>query len=268
MVTTDSTTESNLYVTRLIDVIRSSIRYNGRVLNIDGRHSDAYIFILTGSCEYEFNNYGFSVKTGDILYLANNSSYKMTVGDGEYRVVYCDFEYAESDAEKRQSFVCMPRNPSEAENIFKRMFRIHSSFSGERFNSCMACLYSIAAMIADSRESEYWGPGSRQKMSEAKLFIDRNAFDPTFSVSGAAAHSGMSEAYFRRLFRNIYHASPSKYIKFIRVERAKKLLLYPFMTLSDCASQCGFASVQYFTRVFRETTGMTPLQFRKESNIN
>lgn len=262
MVTTDPTTENNLYVTRLIDVIRSSMR--GRVVNVDGRHSDAYIFILTGSCAYEFGSDGFSVKAGDILYLANNSSYKMTVGDGEYRVIYCDFEYAATDDAKHQSFVCTPRNPSEAENLFKRMFRIHSSVSGERFNSCMACLYSILAIIADSRESGYSGPCVRQKMNEARIFIERNAFDPAFSVYSAAVHTGMSEAYFRRLFRSIYHTPPSKYIKSLRVERAKKLLSYQFMTLSDCASQCGFSSVQYFTRVFHETTGITPSQFRKQ----
>ena len=264
MATTDPTTENNLYVTRLIDVVRSSMRYNGRIVNVDGRHSDACIFILTGSCAYEFENGGFSVKAGDILYLANNSSYKMTVGNGEYKVIYCDFEYAASDDIKRQSFVCTPRNPSEAENIFKRMFRIHNSASGERFNSCMACLYSILAIIADSRDSGDSGSRVNRKMKEAKMFIERNAFDPSFSVYSAAAHSEMSEAYFRRLFRSIYHMPPSKYIKLLRVERAKKLLSYQFMTISDCASQCGFSSVQYFTRVFREMTGITPSQFRKQ----
>ena len=101
-------------------------------------------------------------------------------------------------------------------------------------------------------------------MTEAKLFIEQGAFDQSFTVSGAAERFGMSEAYFRRLFRSAHHTSPSNYIRSVRVERAKKLLSYQFVTLTDCAAQCGFSSVQYFTRVFRETTGMTPSQFRKK----
>lgn len=260
---TEHNVNNEPYVTRLIEVIRNSMLPYTKPFTVSGRHSDAYVFILNGSCSYEFEYDSFTAKAGDILYLSNDSTYRMSVGGEEYRFIYCDFKFADNGSGVRHSFVCTPHNPTDAENLFRRMFRIYNSVSGERFNSCMACIYEISALIADSRERGYLGSGTRKMMAEAKLFIEQGAPDPSFTVSGAADHFGMSEAYFRRLFRSVYHTSPSKYIRSVRVERAKKLLSYQFVTLTDCAAQCGFSSVQYFTRVFREATGITPSQFRK-----
>ena len=260
----DKSANNEPYVIKLIEVIRNSMAPYTKPFTVTGRHSDAYVYILTGTCFYEFENDSFSVKAGDILYLANDSTYRMSVGGEEYSFLYCDIKFADGGKGARHSFVCTPHSTTDAENLFRRMFRIYNSVSGERFNSCMACIYEISALIADSRESGYLGSGTRKKMTEAKLFIEQGAFDPSFTVSGAAERFGMSEAYFRRLFRSAHHTSPSNYIRSVRVERAKKLLSYQFVTLTDCAAQCGFSSVQYFTRVFRETTGMTPSQFRKK----
>lgn len=263
MYKTDELLCTELYVTRLINVIKNSMHPNGKPLSVRGRHSDAYVFILEGSCTYEFDCDRFTVKAGDILYLANNSTYKMTLGEGEYRFIYCDFEFDRPEGASLKSFVCTPYNTAEAENLFGRMLRISSSSTGERFNACMACLYSISSLIADSRDNGYCGVGIRQKLGEARLWIERNAFDPSLTVSGAAEHCKMSDAYFRRNFKSIYHITPAKFITSVRVEKAKRLLTYPFITLSECALQCGFSSVQYFVRVFKETTGITPSQFRK-----
>ena len=238
----DKSANNEPYVIKLIEVIRNSMAPYTKPFTVTGRHSDAYVYILTRTCFSEFENDNFSVKAGDILYLANDSTYRMSVGGEEYSFLYCDFKFADGGKGARHSFVCTPH----------------------RFNSCMACIYEISALIADSRESGYLGSGTRKKMTEAKLFIEQGAFDPSFTVSGAAERFGMSEAYFRRLFRSAHHTSPSNYIRSVRVERAKKLLSYQIVTLTDCAAQCGFSSVQYFTRVFRETTGMTPSQFRKK----
>lgn len=263
MCKTDEPLCTELYVARLINVIKSSMHGSGRTQTVRGRYSDAYVFILEGSCTYEFDFDRFTVKAGDILYLANNSTYKMTLGEGEYRFIYCDFEFERPEGASLRSFVCTPNNTAEAEKLFGRMLRISLSSTGERFNACMACLYGISGLIAESWDRGYYGVGVRQRLAETKLWIERNAFDSELTVSGAAEHCMMSEAYFRRNFKSIYRITPTKFITSVRIEKAKKLLSYPFITLSECASQCGFSSVQYFVRVFKETTGITPSRFRK-----
>lgn len=75
--------------------------------------------------------------------------------------------------------------------------------------------------------------------------------------------AGMSEVYFRKLFKQLYHLTPGQYLTAVRVKRTRELLAYPYLTLEECAKQCGFSTVQYFCRVFKEHTGQTPAKYRK-----
>lgn len=78
----DKSANNKPYVIKLIEVIRNSMAPYIKPFTVTGRHSDAYVYILTGTCFYEFENDSFSVKAGDILYLANDSTYRMSVGGG------------------------------------------------------------------------------------------------------------------------------------------------------------------------------------------
>ena len=82
------------------------------------------------------------------------------------------------------------------------------------------------------------------------------------SVSSLARHAGMSEVYFRRLFRSAMGVSPAKFIINCRVDRAKELLSEDYLTPEEVSERCGFSSLSYFCRVFKESTGMTPGEFR------
>ena len=49
----------------------------------------------------------------------------------------------------------------------------------------------------------------------------------------------------------------------MRIEQARRLLLQSGRKVSDICSQVGYKDTDYFVRVFREATGMTPNEYRK-----
>ena len=100
------------------------------------------------------------------------------------------------------------------------------------------------------------------KIVSAKEYIDANFADITLSITTLAEQAEISEAYFRKLFKKTYHMSPSQYIRIARIKAAKKLLHYNFLTLEECSIKSGFSSVQYFCRVFKKETGMTPSEYK------
>ena len=75
---------------------------------------------------------------------------------------------------------------------------------------------------------------------------------------------GISEVYLRKLFKAQYGITPSNYLISVRLENAKKLMRYPFITLEECALQSGFSSLQYFCRLFKKETGISPGKYRKK----
>ena len=113
-----------------------------------------------------------------------------------------------------------------------------------------------------SKSNNYAERTADNKIVSAKEYIDANFADITLSVTALAEQAGMSDVYFRKLFKKNYHMSPSQYIRIARIKAAKKLLHYNFLTLEECSIQSGFSSVQYFCRVFKKETGMTPSEYK------
>ena len=53
------------------------------------------------------------------------------------------------------------------------------------------------------------------------------------------------------------------YIQSVRMDRAARMLQQGTMPVGEIAMKCGYEDVSYFSRVFKQTTGITPSQFRK-----
>jgi len=49
----------------------------------------------------------------------------------------------------------------------------------------------------------------------------------------------------------------------LRIEKAKRLLLYTSLSITEIALDVGFSSSQYFSRVFSKAEGVDPRTFRK-----
>jgi AraC-like DNA-binding protein len=101
-------------------------------------------------------------------------------------------------------------------------------------------------------------------MAKAKNFIDEGFSNLDLTVTMLAEKMGISEVYLRKLFKAQYGISPSKYMISVRLKNAQKLMKYPFLTLDECALQSGFSSLQYFCRLFKKTTGISPGKYRKK----
>ena len=84
-----------------------------------------------------------------------------------------------------------------------------------------------------------------------------------FSLSEVAAKFYISPYYLSRLFRRVTGQSIVDYINGRRIEAAQKLLETTELSIGMVAEQTGFASAAHFRRVFRETMGTGPLQYRK-----
>ena len=80
-----------------------------------------------------------------------------------------------------------------------------------------------------------------------------------------ASKVGYSEYYLSRKFKKEMGVSISTYIKFVRVEQSKMMLVSSGVPISQIADSLHFASSSHFSESFREVTGKTPQQYRTEN---
>ena len=92
-------------------------------------------------------------------------------------------------------------------------------------------------------------------------YIRRNYCEPV-TLQEVSDHVGVSHAHLSRLFKEEMGLGFSDYINSFRLSKAKELLSESSMTLSEIAQTVGYSNQQYFTRVFKAETGMTPGQYR------
>lgn len=76
----------------------------------------------------------------------------------------------------------------------------------------------------------------------------------------ALAH--VSAPYLSRSMRRYFGCTPTELISDLRLHRASRLLAGTARPVREVSERCGFASVSYFGRVFRERYGRTPREYR------
>lgn len=69
--------------------------------------------------------------------------------------------------------------------------------------------------------------------------------------------------YFSNTFARVFGIPPSQYIIKARLEAAQRLLTFTDRKIREIALEVGFENEMYFSRLFRQKTGVTPGEYRK-----
>ena len=102
-------------------------------------------------------------------------------------------------------------------------------------------------------------------LNKVMNFINSN-FLAKLSLSEIAKAGNLSQTYISEFFKNKTGLCLVSYINTLKVEKARIILLErPELSVSEVAAQCGFDDPSYFTKVFRESTGFTPKNYRNIS---
>ncbi len=82
------------------------------------------------------------------------------------------------------------------------------------------------------------------------------------SLAALANECGLSYAHFFRRFQAFTGRNPSDYIILCRLQKAKKLLMDPSLSIKSIAFSCGFENEYYFSNFFKKHAGVSPSLFR------
>lgn len=97
---------------------------------------------------------------------------------------------------------------------------------------------------------------------EIKDYIESH-LEGNVRVSEICAHLGYSKTYLSRVFHEMSGETMANYITLRKIDRAKTLVREQKMNFSEIAEVLGFNNPQYFSRVFKRVTGMSPSEFRE-----
>lgn len=100
---------------------------------------------------------------------------------------------------------------------------------------------------------------------QANALAELNYSRQSFSVQEAAGKIGISKNYFISTYKERTGIGFWEYVIQLRMERAKELLHTTDDTIAEVAEKSGYESEYYFSRKFKEYTGVSPRQYRRKS---
>lgn len=104
-----------------------------------------------------------------------------------------------------------------------------------------------------------------QLIDSAKQYISENFSDDNISLEDVAKHISMNPTYFSRYFKQQTGINFIEYLSGVRIQKAKELLQDNRIKVYEICNMVGYKNTQYFYKVFRANTGLTPTEFRSKN---
>lgn len=91
--------------------------------------------------------------------------------------------------------------------------------------------------------------------------------DKNIRIADLCKEFDYSRSYLSRRFQSKTGQTIAAYATRLKVKEAKRLMRETDLNLSQISARLSFESPQYFARVFKRVTGMTPTEFKKRAYI-
>ncbi len=103
-------------------------------------------------------------------------------------------------------------------------------------------------------------------IENAKKYIHENC-SKQITLSDVAKHVCLSSVYFCTLFKEKTGVNFNKYLTEIRMEKAMELLSGTDLKIYVICSMVGYKTQKYFTKLFKNHTGLLPIEYRNKHRI-
>lgn len=106
--------------------------------------------------------------------------------------------------------------------------------------------------------------GDVSPIVQKAVFLIDNDPSRDISLSSLAQMTSVSPGYLSSIFKREMNKTVTDYITDKRISHATHLLTTTHLQIQTVASNCGILDVQYFSKIFKKKTGLTPREYREK----
>ncbi len=238
-----------------------------RIRNLVNRNYSILALAVEGRARYECGGQSFEVRKGHVLFFPQGMPHSARSDTGSPWSFYsAGFQLipvgsTDVDAFEQLPTLTLPKNAVRTLELFEDLDALWSSQEPGYLLACRSRLLDLLHMVVQGAAGAARSiPHARRLEPVVQRLRDRPA--QNYRVEELAEQVGLSASRFRVLFKELTGHSVIRYQNWLRVNKAKDLLLSGEYSVAEAAVEVGFDDVYYFSRLFRKMTGFAPSHYR------
>ena len=228
-----------------------------------------YYFLYLISCDFLVENPDGSkmLHEGEIVVLPPKKWYKITPVMGK-KIYYLCVHVTGCDVEKIMNEYGITVFPSinklstnhNLEARFKRLFDAfakNDEYRDRELAILTERIFIEAGRAIKARQED------RVALSKSIRHINEY-YSAQIKITDLAKMENMSMTAYNKSFKEQMGMPPTKYIISLRISMAKELLETTTLSIKEISLMCGYTDFNFFSRAFKENTGVSPTEYRKK----
>ncbi len=239
---------------------------NGRVLQ-----EYQINYITEGSGIFETTNDHFQVVPGSMLILRPGMWHRYkpdpNIGWNEHYIgfngEFCSKLFHEGFFQSGNPVLYVGFQESLLKLFFEIIQLVKDEKTGHQQVASANTILMLSKILSVVRNQEFAGKTIERTIRKACLYFREN-LNSNINIEQLANELNVGYSYFRQMFRKYTGISPTQYHLSLRIQKAKDWLVSTDKSFKEIAIDLGFESYFYFSRIFKDKTGKSPMEFRKD----
>ena len=232
-------------------------------------------YLKKGSCVYHIDNRSFLVNQGDWIFIPAMLPHKVLyrTSPHERYLIYATKDYLPAVILPHiNEFIATPiYTPPRTENVEPVEDLAHKMFyefqNPTEFSTSLIKCYLLELLVLFLNRSTPMHPVCESNENDIVIanlldYINLH-YGNNITLELLSDICELSPNYLSRKFKMTVGMPLMEYLRTIRLQHAKSLLLETEQSIAQIAYQCGFNDSNYFSYIFKQSEHLSPLQYRK-----
>ena len=223
------------------------------------------VYIVSGGGEFLLDGEGLRGETNDVFLFPPGTPRTSKFDEGNpWHFISISFDVCRPDGSPYSFDGVIPMVTHNVNahllSAFKKVDKNWSNKSKLYMTICRTAVQDILCQLFSINDAVSHNPTHYAKIEAAKQYINNN-YMRSVSVEELANYVELSPSHFRKVFREIVGVSATQYAIYLRINKAKDLLISGSANVSEAAFQAGFKDIYYFSAMFKKVTGENPSKY-------
>lgn len=258
-----------------------------RQVKLHGHSFLEFTYIESGQIEHDFDGEVSILKAGDYFIVDYGTQHRYkAIGKEELKVINLLFfpDFVDRTVGKNEGFEnvvnsyfirfkyqSLKHSPTgvvfhdDSKEVYEIVKQITKEFREEKdgFFECIRCLIVQLFIITMRKIGKKDGAKNESNVIKEIIEYIKTNYNEHISLGDIAKKYNYSLSHISKKFSNEVGVGFTQYLQKIRIEQSCRLLETGQYTVSEVASLVGYTNIKFFNKVFKETLGVNPREFKK-----